>query len=145
MYIYVCMYIYICMYIYMYIYLYVQRESLVSWSDIHIHAMSTEANTPKNVFFNFNELYLLKHFKLIKTPLWSSTSSNIGRWPPTQGKCSKKDNCMGCGGTWCQSKCVIGAADPFRKCQTAYPTGVSKDPASWYRLGFCEYQINITT
>jgi len=48
---------------------------------------------------------------------------------PYTSKCSKKDNCMGCGGTWCQSKCVIGAADPFRKCQTAYPTGVSKDPA----------------
>ena len=25
---------------------------------------------------------------------------------------------MGCGGTWCASKCVIGAADPLRKCQT---------------------------
>lgn len=45
-----------------------------------------------------------------------------------KSKCSKKNNCMGCGGTWCQSTCVIGAADPLRKCQTAYPTGVSKDP-----------------
>jgi len=45
-----------------------------------------------------------------------------------QSKCSKKTNCMGCGGTWCESKCVIGAADPLRKCQTAYPTGTSTDP-----------------
>jgi len=45
-----------------------------------------------------------------------------------KSKCSKKDNCMGCGGTWCASKCVIGAADPLRKCQTAYPTGTSSDP-----------------
>ncbi|CAK9063591.1 Gastricsin [Durusdinium trenchii] len=45
-----------------------------------------------------------------------------------KSKCSKKNNCAGCGGTWCASKCVIGAADPYRKCQTAYPTGTSKDP-----------------
>ncbi|CAK9038585.1 unnamed protein product [Durusdinium trenchii] len=45
-----------------------------------------------------------------------------------KSKCSKKNECGHCGGTWCPSKCVIGAADPFNKCGTAYPTGISSDP-----------------
>ncbi|CAJ1345987.1 unnamed protein product [Effrenium voratum] len=44
-------------------------------------------------------------------------------------KCSRKSQCLGdCGGTWCASKCVLGAADPFRKCGTAYPEATSSDP-----------------
>eukprot|EP00437_Effrenium_voratum_P009839 CAMPEP_0181426644 /NCGR_PEP_ID=MMETSP1110-20121109/15767_1 /TAXON_ID=174948 /ORGANISM="Symbiodinium sp., Strain CCMP421" /LENGTH=420 /DNA_ID=CAMNT_0023549841 /DNA_START=67 /DNA_END=1329 /DNA_ORIENTATION=- len=44
-------------------------------------------------------------------------------------KCSRKSACLGeCKGTWCPSKCVLGAADPLRKCATAYKTGTSKDP-----------------
>lgn len=43
-------------------------------------------------------------------------------------KCSKKNECGHCGGVWCASKCVIGAADPSNKCRTAYPTGTSSDP-----------------
>mmetsp|Transcript_67914 Transcript_67914/g.162108 ORF Transcript_67914/g.162108 Transcript_67914/m.162108 type:complete len:399 (+) Transcript_67914:63-1259(+) len=45
-----------------------------------------------------------------------------------KSKCSKKNECGHCGGTWCQSTCVTGAADPFRKCQTAYSEGTSSDP-----------------
>jgi len=36
------------------------------------------------------------------------------------------DKCWSCGGSWCQPKCVMGAADPNNKCGTAFPTGTAK-------------------
>jgi len=44
----------------------------------------------------------------------------------TDSQCSKKSQCAGCGGTWCRSGCVMGAADPSHKCDTAFPTGIAK-------------------
>jgi len=38
---------------------------------------------------------------------------------------SGKYKCMSCGGSWCQPKCVMGAADPKNKCKTAFPTGIA--------------------
>jgi len=40
--------------------------------------------------------------------------------------CAKNgDKCMTCGGSWCQPKCVIGAADPNNMCKTAFDTGIA--------------------
>jgi len=68
-----------------------------------------------------------------------------------KSKCSRKINCLGeCKGTWCESKCVMGAADPSDMCGTAFPKGIavsdsycatSKDACSsckgeWCRAGY---------
>eukprot|EP00438_Fugacium_kawagutii_P011323 Skav205078 [mRNA] locus=scaffold142:518369:519115:- [translate_table: standard] len=45
-----------------------------------------------------------------------------------KSKCSKKNECGHCGGTWCASKCAIAGVDPLKKCATAYATGISSDP-----------------
>lgn len=40
--------------------------------------------------------------------------------------CAKNgDKCDTCGGSWCQPKCVIGAADPNNMCKTAFDTGIA--------------------
>jgi len=36
------------------------------------------------------------------------------------------DKCGTCGGSWCQPKCVMGAADPNNKCATAFDTGIAE-------------------
>mmetsp|Transcript_89177 Transcript_89177/g.265987 ORF Transcript_89177/g.265987 Transcript_89177/m.265987 type:complete len:405 (+) Transcript_89177:87-1301(+) len=44
----------------------------------------------------------------------------------TDAQCSRKSQCGACGGSWCRSGCVMGAADPNRKCSTAFETGIAK-------------------
>ena len=43
----------------------------------------------------------------------------------------RKYKCMSCGGSWCQPKCVMGAADPKNKCKTAFPTGRAMSWTRW--------------
>ena len=43
-----------------------------------------------------------------------------------KNSCSRKSQCGSCGGTWCEPKCVMGAADPNDKCGTAFETGTAK-------------------
>eukprot|EP00441_Pelagodinium_beii_P034339 CAMPEP_0197629674 /NCGR_PEP_ID=MMETSP1338-20131121/7432_1 /TAXON_ID=43686 ORGANISM="Pelagodinium beii, Strain RCC1491" /NCGR_SAMPLE_ID=MMETSP1338 /ASSEMBLY_ACC=CAM_ASM_000754 /LENGTH=324 /DNA_ID=CAMNT_0043200753 /DNA_START=51 /DNA_END=1022 /DNA_ORIENTATION=+ len=47
--------------------------------------------------------------------------------------CATKGGCGGCGGTWCQSLCVLSASDPTDKCGTALSESIANSSSSCSR------------
>mmetsp|Transcript_125248 Transcript_125248/g.400346 ORF Transcript_125248/g.400346 Transcript_125248/m.400346 type:complete len:269 (-) Transcript_125248:598-1404(-) len=60
------------------------------------------------------------------------TSDTCGSCYPTamanEGDyCANKNQCGGCGGTWCTMQCVYSASDKNDPCNTAYPTAIAAE------------------